>query len=426
MKKLIDSVLSLLLLFAATACEERFDYYTDEENSDKANTVFYYTTTNSKPVDVYDSYSEKIDVISNVYTNGTGKLVIRGKYSYVPSYIFLYCTNLKSIVIPEGIEELRGFYGCSSLTDIRLPKSLEIISSKALAGTGLTSLVLPEKVSLIYYDALPDLSVLYVKAAVPPTIYGSSNGFYNDIARIYVPVSALGTYKGYTGWRNYSTRIFGYDFVNDRPAAKEVVTGKYHFLSFVNSDNQKLYNTMTVEKTGNGTYEITNLLFPNGVKWEAVYDEENSCLVLSGKCSFVNIYQESVTFDNGFMYVYSTSNDETRAYFVSSWPSKSLHYDEDYDGTTPCVINVNPNTGLLESFDTYLAGEVYEYDNTTGEFGNHLGYSLQVVEPTIYQGEKPYSYQSSLHRPLNVSAPKKSFTARKAVELEAIVDNDSE
>lgn len=90
------------------------------------------------------------------------------------------------------------------------------------------------------------------------------------------------------------------------------------------------------------------------------------------------------------------------------------------------MINVNPNTGLLESFDTYLAEEVYEYDNTTDEIGNHLGCSLQVVEPTIYQGEKPYSYQSSLHHPLNVSAPKKSFTSRKAVELEAIVDNDSE
>ncbi len=392
MKKLIDSVLSLLLLFAATACEERFDYYTDEENSDKANTVFYYTTTDSKPVDVYDSYSENIDVISNVYTNGTGKLVIRGKYSYVPSYIFHYCTNLKSIVIPEGIEELRGFYGCSSLTDIRLPKSLEIISSKALAGTGLTSLVLPEKVSYIYYDALPDLSVLYVKAAVPPTIYGSSYGFYNDIARIYVPVSALGTYKGYTGWRNYSTRIFGYDFVNDRPAVMEPVPGKYYSLVRINDAGQKLYNTMTVTKKSEGVYTITSLLFPDNTEWEALYDAEESQLVLSGKCSFLSTDGEYSTMENGFFGLGIIHTEYV--VFIASCPSDEL----EGDGKSPCIIKVNPATGYLESFQTYLIDQCYEYDEATNSVGDYLGFRYCTEEPEIYWGEKPFSYQAGAFR----------------------------
>lgn len=429
MKKSIYSILSLLLLATVVGCEKEFEYYTQEENSDKANTVLYYTTTDGSVANV--RYDSRADVVSNIYQNGKGKIVLRGKLAYTPENLFQYCSTIKSVTIPEGVTDIgiRSFYDCYNLAEVSLPKSLENLGSYAFCDTKIKSLVLPENVEWIADYALyaSSLEYLYVKAVEPPQISWTGRyNFIDDVKNIYVPQSAVNAYKSATGWDNYASKIVAYDFVNNRPAAKEVVTGKYHFLSYVNSDNQKLYNTMTIEKTGNGTYEITNLLFPSGVKWEAVYDEENSSLVLSGKCSFVNVYQESMTLDNGFLYVHSTSNDETRAYFVSSWPSKSLHYAEDYDGKTPCVINVNPNTGLLESFDTYLAEEVFEYDNTTGEVGNHLGYSLQVVEPTIYQGEKPYSYQSSLHRPLNVAAPKKSFTARKAVELEAIVDNDSE
>lgn len=427
MKKSIYSILSLLLLATVVGCEKEFEYYTQEENSDKANTVLYYTTTDGSVANV--RYDSRADVVSNIYQNGKGKIVLRGKLAYTPDNLFQYCSTIKSVTIPEGITDIgvRSFEDCYNLAEVSLPKSIENLYSYAFSNTKIKSLVLPENVEWIADYALyaSSLEYLYVKAVEPPQISWTARyNFIDDVKNIYVPQSAVNAYKSATGWDNYASKIVAYDFVNNRPAAKEVVTGKYHFLSYVNSDNQKLYNTMTVEKTGNGTYEISNLLFPNSVKWMAVHDVENSCLVLSGNCSFVNPNQEYKTLDNGFMRICTFS--ETRAYFVSSWPSKSLHYAEDYDGTTPCVINVNPNTGLLESFDTYLAEEVFEYDNTTDEIGEHLGYSLQVVEPTIYQGEKPYSYQSSPHHPLNVSAPKKSFTARKAVELEAIVDNDSE
>lgn len=427
MKKSIYSILSLLLLATVVGCEKEFEYYTQEENSDKANTVLYYTTTDGSVANV--RYDSRADVVSNIYQNGKGKIVLRGKLAYTPENLFQYCSTIKSITIPEGITDIgiRSFEDCYNLAEVSLPKSIENLGSYAFSNTKIKSLVLPENVEWIADYALyaSSLEYLYVKAVEPPQISWTGRyNFIDDVKNIYVPQSAVNAYKSATGWDNYASKIVAYDFVNNRPAAKEVVTGKYHFLSYVNSDNQKLYNTMTVEKTGNGTYEITNLLFPNGVKWMAVYDEENSCLVLSGKCSFVNSNQEYVTLDNGFMGVYTFN--ETRASFVSSWPSKSLHYADDYDGTTPCLINVNPNTGLLESFDTYLAEEVYEYDNTTGEIGSHLGYSLQVVASAIYQGEKPYSYQSSPYRPLNVSAPKKSFTARKAVLFEAIVDSGSE
>lgn len=406
MKNKISSFLLLLLLVLVAGCEYEFEYYTAEDNSDKANTVLNYTTNNSSLISIYSS--DDAEAISNVYENGAGKIVLRGKRDYLPSYIFAYNYNLKSIVIPEGIKDIDNdvFYACENLVDVELPNSLEQINSEAFSGTSIKSLTLPENVQWMNYNAIniSTLTTLFVKAAEPPVIsYSSSGTFLNSsIQAIYVPQSAVNAYKSAYGWKNFSSKIIGYDFVNNRPAAKELVVGKYYFLSYVNSNNEKLYNTMNIEKTGTDTYEITNLLYPgSSERWHAVYDVENSCLVLSGKCVFTNVNYETITLDNAFMTVFRVASNGT-ARFTASWPSKSKHYAEGYDGRSTCVINVNPNTGRLESFDTFLSEEVFEYDEAADEIGSHLGYTTAVVDPAIYYGEKPYSYQKSMpYTPLN-------------------------
>lgn len=415
MKNKISSFLLLLLLVLVAGCEYEFEYYTAEDNSDKANTVLNYTTNNSSLISIYSS--DDAEAISNVYENGAGKIVLRGKRDYLPSYLFQYNHNLKSIVVPEGIRYINGyvFYDCNNLVDVELPKSLEQISSNAFSATAIKSLTLPENVRSISYNAIDmsTLSTLYVKATEPPVVsYIYSNGTFlsSSIQTIYVPQSAVNAYKSAYGWKNFSSKIKGYDFVNNRPVGKEPVVGKYYFLSYVNSSNEKLYNTMTVEKTGVDTYEITNLLFPgSSERWQAVYNVENSCLMLTGKCVFVNVNNETITLDNAFMTVYRVASNGT-ARFTGSWPSKSMHYADGYNGTSICVINVNPNTGYLESFDTYLAEEVFEYDEATGEIGSHLGYGVCVEEPAIYYGEKPYSYQKSMpYAPLKANVFNFSF-----------------
>ena len=63
--------------------------------------------------------------------------------------LFAYCSNLKSVQIPEGITHIydSAFEGCTSLTSINLPKSLRSISKKAFKNTGLTEIVIPESVN---------------------------------------------------------------------------------------------------------------------------------------------------------------------------------------------------------------------------------------------------------------------------------------
>ena len=58
------------------------------------------------------------------------------RYSYGDGYIFLGCTKLTSITVPEGITVLPdyAFRGCSSLTSISLPSTLTSIGSYAFSG----------------------------------------------------------------------------------------------------------------------------------------------------------------------------------------------------------------------------------------------------------------------------------------------------
>ena len=56
-------------------------------------------------------------------------------------------TNISTITIPEGIKSLcrNCFGGCTSLTSIQLPSSLEDISDKVFLGTGLKQVEVPKK-----------------------------------------------------------------------------------------------------------------------------------------------------------------------------------------------------------------------------------------------------------------------------------------
>ena len=154
MKNNINSFLLLLLLVIMAGCEYEFEYYTAEENSDKENTVLNYTTKDFSLIRIYSN--DDAEVISNVYENGVGKIVLRGKRGYLPSYIFAYNYNLKSIVIPEGIKNIDNdvFYACENLVDVELPNSLEQISSEAFSGTSIKSLTLPENVQWMNNKAI--------------------------------------------------------------------------------------------------------------------------------------------------------------------------------------------------------------------------------------------------------------------------------
>ena len=55
--------------------------------------------------------------------------------------------SLKTLVLPEGLKIVDGFYSCPDLTDVHLPENLEVIGYKAFRGCkGITYIHIPKSV----------------------------------------------------------------------------------------------------------------------------------------------------------------------------------------------------------------------------------------------------------------------------------------
>ncbi len=74
---------------------------------------------------------------------GHGEVVYVGQVTEIGSNAFVFCSDLRSIVIPEGVEEIgfQSFKGCSNLVNIDLPLSLKLIGdTSGLAFDGCSKL----------------------------------------------------------------------------------------------------------------------------------------------------------------------------------------------------------------------------------------------------------------------------------------------
>lgn len=96
-------------------------------------------------------------MVVGYYEYPTGDLVIPGELdghavTSVGGEIFLYCENLKSVVIPEGVTSIgdEAFAGCVGLTSVTVPNSVTSIGKKAFEMCRrLTSVNIPEGVTTI-------------------------------------------------------------------------------------------------------------------------------------------------------------------------------------------------------------------------------------------------------------------------------------
>jgi hypothetical protein len=106
---------------------------------------------------------------------------------------------LNSITLPEGVTSIgdQMFGYCSSLASVTLPDSVTSIRENA-------------------FYLCSSLTTVYSKNPTPPTWSGDNYPFYYcaNLKKIYVPIESVDAYKTANGWKNYASKIEGYDFSN--------------------------------------------------------------------------------------------------------------------------------------------------------------------------------------------------------------------
>ena len=83
--------------------------------------------------------------------------------------------------------------------------------------SSLQSIILSEGVTLIEDGAFAycsSLSTLFSKNITPPTVGYIAFYSWDNLSKIYVPTESVDAYKSASVWRNYASKIEGYDFSN--------------------------------------------------------------------------------------------------------------------------------------------------------------------------------------------------------------------
>ena len=166
--------------------------YPNGKNCPETTTI-QYTTNDGNTIT-----SSKLPIISNIYDNGVGTMVIAGEITKIPNSAFYNCDSMTSVNIPDSVTTIGNdaFFDCDSLTSVNIPDSVTTIGNHAF-----------------YY--CKSLTSVYSKATTPPALGGTYVFYSNGSGRkIYVPAESVEAYKSATNWNEYASRIVGYDFEN--------------------------------------------------------------------------------------------------------------------------------------------------------------------------------------------------------------------
>ena len=156
----------------------------------------------------YQSWSDTITISG--YKGNKTEIVIPGeikgkKVTGIGEMAFMGCKNLKSIIIPEGVEWIsnHAFAGCSGLKSITMPDSITSISDAAFVGcSGLKSITMPKGVTSIAASVFESCSSLE-RVTIPKgvtQIYGGAFEGCSSLERVTIPegVTSIGgcAFKG--------------------------------------------------------------------------------------------------------------------------------------------------------------------------------------------------------------------------------------
>lgn len=129
----------------------------------------------------------------------------------IPSQAFAYCTKLTSIEIPASVTYLdyQAFNNCSNLVTVSFEDAslLEGFGNVVFSSCPLLeTITIPASVRSLGNSCFGTIKTIIIESTTPPT-FGVVSPFSSTIKAIYVPESAVDTYKAADGWSEYADII---------------------------------------------------------------------------------------------------------------------------------------------------------------------------------------------------------------------------
>ena len=173
------------LLYPTTSTNNIISYSADTKLAEITNTGY----TQGLHINSFSGASGQLTMLSHTFENGVGIIEFDDDIVNVGINAF-YKTYIKNIILPTTITTYGNycFYQCYSLYNIELSENVVSIGNGTFRDCGTSS----------FY--------LKINAITPPAL-GTNTFTASNSYSIYVPASAVDTYKAASGWSTYSRRI---------------------------------------------------------------------------------------------------------------------------------------------------------------------------------------------------------------------------
>ena len=187
-----------------------------------------------KPVKlVMENFYTSIDSSALQENTNLNKITISSKITEIPQNAFEGCTNLDSVIMDRAEITKIGQYAFrdTKISEIKIPETVTTIENNAFTGTQISILDIPDSVTTLgayAFSHCPNLMTVTIGSGIgslennpflgcggitsytirsetPPTL--GPEGLPGTILKIYVPSSAVDTYKAAEGWSGYKDNI---------------------------------------------------------------------------------------------------------------------------------------------------------------------------------------------------------------------------
>ena len=166
-----------------------------------ANNELVYTSSDGNIIEPYQTMGFNANIISNTYSNGRGVIVFDKNITAISEYAFYNCSTLTSIKMPKSITKIKEYaFYCTGLSEVEVPANVTEIADYAFYDTPIRNLSIPKMVTLIGNYAFSGCGLINISIPNSVTSIGKSAfSGCDNLTSVSIPnsITSLGHYAFY-------------------------------------------------------------------------------------------------------------------------------------------------------------------------------------------------------------------------------------